>query len=87
MGVIRRQAPDGSKALVSPPSGGLFYPEKLCYSPQRRKERKGRKENQRLAEVLEHFVIHLLGELTELHKLLFPLRSLYLCAFAVRISG
>ena len=38
-----------------------------------------------LTEVFEHFVIHPLGELTELHKLFLPLRSLYLCAFAVKI--
>ena len=50
------------------------------------KSAKDEKKIKDLPEVLEHFVIHLLlGELTELHKLLFPLRSLYLCAFAVRI--
>ena len=62
----------------------VLQPENLCYSPQRRKERKGRKENQRLARIYEGFVIHLLGEVEKFHKLLFPLRSLYLCAFAVR---
>ena len=49
------------------------------------KSAKDEKKIKDLPEVLEHFVIHPLGELTELHKLLFPLRSFYLCAFAVRI--
>ena len=49
------------------------------------KSAKDAKKINDLPEVLEHFVIHPLGELTELHKLLFPLRSFYLCAFAVRI--
>ena len=38
-----------------------------------------------MPEVPEGFVIHLLGEWTKTLQLLFPLRSLYLRAFAVRI--
>ena len=49
------------------------------------KSAKDAKKIKDLPEVLEYLVTHPLGELTELHKLLFPLRSLYLCAFAVRI--
>ena len=49
------------------------------------KSAKDAKKIKELPEVPEHFVIHPLGELAELHNLLFPLRSLYLCAFAVRI--
>ena len=49
------------------------------------KDAKDAKKINDLPEEPEGFVIHPLGELTELHQLLFPLRSLYLCAFAVRI--
>ena len=49
------------------------------------KSAKDAKKIKGMPEVPEGFVIHPLGELTELHQLLFPLRSLYLCAFAVRI--
>ena len=38
-----------------------------------------------LPEASEGFVIHPFDELEKLHKLLFPLRSSCLCAFAVRI--
>ena len=49
------------------------------------KSAKEAKKNKDLPDMPEGFVIHPLGELAELHKLLFPLRSLYLCAFAVKI--
>lgn len=37
--------------------------------------------------MFEDFVTHLLGEWAKAGNLLFPLRSLYLRAFVVRISG
>ena len=40
-----------------------------------------------LPEVSGDFLIRPWDELEKFHKFLFPLRSLYLCAFAVRISG
>ena len=51
------------------------------------KSAKDAKKIKDLPKVSEGFVIHLLGEWAKTHKLLFPLRSLYLRAFAVRISG
>ena len=51
------------------------------------KSAKDAKKNKDLPEVPEGSVMHLLGEWSKLCKLLFPLRSLYLRAFAVRISG
>ena len=55
-----------------------------------RKGAKSAKDAKKSAGLLafpEDFVIHPWGALAKLHKLLFPLRSLYLCAFAVRFSG
>ena len=55
-----------------------------------RKGAKGAKDAKKtkdLPEASEGFVIHFLGERAKIDKLLFPLRSLYLRAFAVRISG
>ena len=49
------------------------------------KSAKDAKKIKDLPEVSEGLLIHPLGELAELHKLLFPFRSLCLCAFAVRI--
>ena len=51
------------------------------------KSAKDAKKNKGLSEASEGLVIHLLGEWEKAHKLLFPLRSLYLRAFAVRILG
>ena len=51
------------------------------------KSAKDAKKNKGLSEASEGFVIHLLGERAKAHNLLFPLRSLYLRAFAVRILG
>ena len=51
------------------------------------KSAKDAKKNKGLPEASEGFVIHLLGERAKAHNLLFPLRSLYLRAFAVRILG
>ena len=55
-----------------------------------RKGAKGAKDAKKtkdLPEASEGFVIHFLGEWAKIDKLLFPLRSLYLRAFAVRILG
>ena len=51
------------------------------------KSAKDAKKIKDLSELPEGFVIHLLGEWAKVSKLLFPLRSLYLRAFAVRILG
>ena len=51
------------------------------------KSAKDAKKNKGLSEMSAGLVIHLLGEWAKLHKILFPLRSLYLRAFAVRILG
>ena len=51
------------------------------------KSAKDAKKNKGLSEMSADLVIHLLGEWAKAHKLLFPLRSLYLCTSAVRISG
>ena len=55
-----------------------------------RKGAKSAKDAKKIRGLLafpEDFVIHPLGKQEKSKKLLFPLRSLYLCAFAVRISA
>ena len=51
------------------------------------KSAKDAKKNKGLSEMSAGLVIHLLGEWAKLHKILFPLRTLHLRAFAVRILG